>query len=296
MRSSGRTRATDRRHRAQVSLVALIHIAPSPSPDLSVEAAAGPQPTRLQLNSRRRKPDRSSPTPGCQLPCRGTDLGLGSPMAGSQIQLFFLACVVIANALRAPSRSNRRHWRFRRSGRARDGRAVDVPLVGGRTHGDSDPAEIRRRDGARHRQIHHRRAAADVRRLSSFMVLTDWARPPRLRFASSPSRSPTEGFVAFVPHYFDAADGSDTLQSFSSFDRRVPKVASYAPRIAAAVDFALKQKEADSSSACSIGFLAVDWSRLRRVGSACESQGGGRLLRAVSDPRILANAAGFRRR
>lgn len=101
-----------------------------------------------------------------------------------------------------------------------------------------------------------------------------------------------EGFVAFVPHYFDAADGSDTLPVLQLFDRRVPKVASYAPRIAAAVDFALKQKEADSSRLGLVGFslgggLVLDYAESAppaTVKAVVDFFG------YVSDPRILANA------
>lgn len=54
-----------------------------------------------------------------------------------------------------------------------------------------------------------------------------------------------EGFLTFAPHYFDANDGPDTLPLPELFARRVPRVGSYPARIAAAVDYALKHRDAD---------------------------------------------------
>jgi dienelactone hydrolase len=62
-----------------------------------------------------------------------------------------------------------------------------------------------------------------------------------------------EGFLVFVPHYFDAADGADTAPIPGLFARRVPRVGFYPPRIAAAVDHAKKQPGADATHLGLIG-------------------------------------------
>ena len=48
------------------------------------------------------------------------------------------------------------------------------------------------------------------------------------------------GFLVMVPHYFDASDGADTQPVAELFERRLPRLAGYPPRIAAAVEYALK--------------------------------------------------------
>jgi dienelactone hydrolase len=73
-----------------------------------------------------------------------------------------------------------------------------------------------------------------------------------------------EGFLVFVPHYFDAADGADTLPLDQLFDLRVPRVGSYPARISAAVDYAQKQPDGDSGRLGLVGLslgggLAVDY-------------------------------------
>ena len=55
-----------------------------------------------------------------------------------------------------------------------------------------------------------------------------------------------EGFLVFVPHYFDAADGADTLPLEQLFAQRVPRLGLYPSRIAAAVDHAVTQPGADA--------------------------------------------------
>jgi dienelactone hydrolase len=62
-----------------------------------------------------------------------------------------------------------------------------------------------------------------------------------------------EGFLVFVPHYFDAADGADTLPLPQVFAMRVPRVGLYPPRIAAAVDHARTQPGADAGRLGLIG-------------------------------------------
>jgi dienelactone hydrolase len=53
------------------------------------------------------------------------------------------------------------------------------------------------------------------------------------------------GFLVFVPHYFDSADGADSLPLEELLLRRVPRVGNYPPRIAAAIDHVLKQSGGD---------------------------------------------------
>lgn len=73
-----------------------------------------------------------------------------------------------------------------------------------------------------------------------------------------------EGYIVCVPHYFDVADGSDMLSIEELLVRRVPKVATYAMRIAAAVDCALTAPDVDDKRLGLIGFslgggLALDY-------------------------------------
>lgn len=101
-----------------------------------------------------------------------------------------------------------------------------------------------------------------------------------------------DGFLAFVPHYFDAGDESSTLPILQLFDQRISRVASYIPRIAAAVDFASKQRDADSGRLGLIGFsfgggLVLDYAESApapTVKALVDFFG------YIFDPRILANA------
>ena len=101
-----------------------------------------------------------------------------------------------------------------------------------------------------------------------------------------------QGFLVFTPHYFDANDGADTLPLTELFERRVPRVGSYSPRIAAAVDYALKQSDADSGRLGLVGLslgggLVLDYA---------ESTSAGKVKAIVdffgyiSDPKIYVNA------
>ncbi len=100
-----------------------------------------------------------------------------------------------------------------------------------------------------------------------------------------------EGFLVFVPHYFDAADGADTSPVAELFERRLPRLAAYPPRVAAAVDYALNQTGADSEHLGLVGLslgggLALDYA---------ESSKAGKIKALVDyfghvwDPRIFAN-------
>jgi dienelactone hydrolase len=100
-----------------------------------------------------------------------------------------------------------------------------------------------------------------------------------------------EGFLVIVPHYFDANDGADTQPIAELFERRLPRLAGYPLRIAAAVDYALKQPDADSERLGLVGLslgggLALDYA---------ESAKAGRIKALVdyfgyiSDPKIFAN-------
>jgi dienelactone hydrolase len=100
-----------------------------------------------------------------------------------------------------------------------------------------------------------------------------------------------EGFLVFVPHYFDAADGADTLPLEQLFLRRVPRVGSYPMRIAAAVDYALAQPGGDARLGLvglSLGGgLAVDYAEsgsARKVSALIDYFG------FISDPTHFANA------
>jgi dienelactone hydrolase len=70
------------------------------------------------------------------------------------------------------------------------------------------------------------------------------------------------GVLVYVPHYFDVHDGADSLPLDQLLGLRVPRVASYAERISAAVDHALGQPDADA----------------RRLGLVGLSLGGGLVL------------------
>ena len=102
-----------------------------------------------------------------------------------------------------------------------------------------------------------------------------------------------DGFLVFVPHYFDAKDGSDTLPIEQLFELRVPRVASYPARIAAAVDYALKQSDADSRRLGLIGFslgggLALDYAESAPPGKVKALVD---FFGYIASPGIFANAA-----
>jgi dienelactone hydrolase len=101
-----------------------------------------------------------------------------------------------------------------------------------------------------------------------------------------------QGFLVLIPHYFDASDGADTLPLEQLFDRRVPSVANYPARIAAAVDYAVSLAGADSNLLGMVGIslgggLALEYA---------ESVRGGKVKALVDyfgfipDPKIWANA------
>jgi dienelactone hydrolase len=100
-----------------------------------------------------------------------------------------------------------------------------------------------------------------------------------------------DGFVVFVPHYFDAADGADSLPIEELFVRRVPRLRSYPARIAAAVDHVLKQPESDGR----LGLVGLSLGGGLAVGYA-ESVPPGKVKALVdffgfiADPTHFANA------
>jgi len=100
-----------------------------------------------------------------------------------------------------------------------------------------------------------------------------------------------EGFLVFVPNYFDANDGADTLPLEELFGRRVPRVASYLPRVAAAVEHVLKQADVDAGHVGLVGLslgggLALQYAHGVPAGTvkALVDYFG-----YIADPRIFAN-------
>jgi dienelactone hydrolase len=101
------------------------------------------------------------------------------------------------------------------------------------------------------------------------------------------------GFLVFVPHYFDASDGDDTLPVAALFEVRLPRLASYPPRVAAAIEHALAQTDADGAHLGLVGFslgggLALDYAvsaAARKVEALVDFFG------YLANPTILANAA-----
>ena len=100
-----------------------------------------------------------------------------------------------------------------------------------------------------------------------------------------------DGFVVFIPHYFDATDGPDSLPIEELFLRRVPRVSSYPPRVAAAVDYALTQPGADKGHLGLVGLslgggLAVQYAEAVTAGKvkALVDYFG-----YISDPSMLVN-------
>ena len=102
-----------------------------------------------------------------------------------------------------------------------------------------------------------------------------------------------QGFIVFTPHYFDVNDGADTLPLTELFARRVPRVGSYPPRIAAAVDYALKQSDADRGRLGLIGLslgggLVLDYAESAPAGSVKAIVD---FFGYIPDPKIYANAS-----
>jgi dienelactone hydrolase len=99
------------------------------------------------------------------------------------------------------------------------------------------------------------------------------------------------GFLVFVPHYFDAADGADSLPLEQLFFRRVPRVGSYPPRIAAAIDHVLQQSGGDGELGLvglSLGGgLAIDYAQSISSG---EVRALVDYFGYISDPKLYANA------
>lgn len=99
------------------------------------------------------------------------------------------------------------------------------------------------------------------------------------------------GFLVMVPHYFDATDGADTRPIAELFDRRVPRLAAYPPRIAAAVDHALNQADADGEHLGLVGLslgggLALDYAESAKAGKV---KGLVNYFGHIADPKIFAN-------
>jgi dienelactone hydrolase len=100
-----------------------------------------------------------------------------------------------------------------------------------------------------------------------------------------------EGFLVFTPHYFDAADGPDTAPLEAMLALRVPRVASYPPRIAAAIDFALTQPDADADR---LGLIGLSLGGGLALGYAVSAPAGHvkalvDFFGHIADPGILAN-------
>ena len=99
------------------------------------------------------------------------------------------------------------------------------------------------------------------------------------------------GFTVFVPHYFDASDGADSLPIEELFARRVPRLRNYPARIAAAVDHVLKQPGSDGR----LGLIGLSLGGGLAVGYA-ESVPPGKVKALVdffgfiSDPTHFLNA------
>lgn len=62
------------------------------------------------------------------------------------------------------------------------------------------------------------------------------------------------GFLVLVPHYFNASDGSDSAPLPELLAKRVPRDVTYRARIAAAVDRALNEADADTERLGLVGF------------------------------------------
>ena len=101
-----------------------------------------------------------------------------------------------------------------------------------------------------------------------------------------------EGFLVSVPHYFDANDGPDTLSMAELFERRLPRLGGYPPRIAAAVDDALKQTDADTGHLALVGLslgggLALEYAESAPTGKIKALVD---FFGHISDRKVYANA------
>ena len=100
-----------------------------------------------------------------------------------------------------------------------------------------------------------------------------------------------EGFLVFVPYYFDADDGADSFPIEELFLRRAPRLGSYPARIAAAVDHVLKQPDCDGR----LGLVGFSLGGGLAIGYA-ESVAVGKVKALVdyfgyiSDPKYFLNA------
>ena len=68
------------------------------------------------------------------------------------------------------------------------------------------------------------------------------------------TRLADQGYLVLVPHYFGKADRSETLPWPKLMDRRVKAVKTYVPRVAAAVEYATQQPDAQADTLGLIGF------------------------------------------
>jgi carboxymethylenebutenolidase len=98
------------------------------------------------------------------------------------------------------------------------------------------------------------------------------------------------GFLVYVPHYFDVADGADSLPLEQLFVRRVPRVGIYPARVAAAVDHVLARPEGNGQLGL-VGFslgggLAIEYAQSApgKVQALVDYFG------YIADPRTYANA------
>jgi dienelactone hydrolase len=101
-----------------------------------------------------------------------------------------------------------------------------------------------------------------------------------------------DGYLVFTPHYFDANDGSDTLPIEALLALRVPRLALYPPRIAAAISYATKDSHADGARVGLIGLslgggLMLDYAESAPVGRVKALVD---FFGYVSDQRICDNA------
>lgn len=97
-------------------------------------------------------------------------------------------------------------------------------------------------------------------------------------------------FLVFVPHYFNAADGDDSLPLEELFPLRLARVGSYLPRIVAAIDHA-KQSGGDGPLGL-VGFslgggLAIEYAQSVPAG---EVKALVDYFGYISDPKVLSNA------
>jgi dienelactone hydrolase len=79
------------------------------------------------------------------------------------------------------------------------------------------------------------------------------------------------GFAVFIPHYFNSSDGADTDPVPVLFQRRIPRVRGYGPRVKAGVEYAMSQADSDSGRVGVVGLslgggLAVEYAE--NAGSA----------------------------